>query len=284
MHVPGKYGLYEEMAMTASKISVGYYAWRKGDMNYLIFRDAEEARLNPEFNAGTVAVQYLFSKFYHKDTWKLALFGKENFIDLYWKMFGDPWDVSKQAVIFPLGLSQPPMELPFSSGERWSLTGGPHYAWNSGSPWGALDFAPVTGEPKCSVSKRWVTASAAGMIVRAANNVVVIDLDSDGFEQTGWTILYLHIAKKGMVKEGAYVEVGDKIGHPSCERGRSTGTHVHITRKYNGEWLAADGPIPFVLSGWRAIADPKIYKGVLVKGNKVVVASPVGPQTSIIVR
>ena len=282
MHVPGKRGLYEELAMTASKMSVGYYAWRAGDMNYLIFRDSEEARLNPEYNAGTVAAQYLFSKFYYKDTWQQALFGKDNFIDLYWQMFGDPWEPSRRILIFPSGITQPTLELPFSSGERWSLTGGPHYAWNSGSPWGALDFAPVTGEPECSVSKRWVTASAPGLIVRAANNVVVIDLDGDGYEQTGWSVLYLHIAQKGMIKAGTYVNVGDHIGHPSCERGRSTGTHVHITRKYNGEWLAADSPIPFVLSGWQAIADPKIYKGVLVKGNKVVVASPVGPQTSII--
>lgn len=282
MHVPGKRGLYAELAMTASKISVGYYAWRAGDMNYLIFRDAEEERLNPELNAGTAGIQYLFSRFYYQDTWQQALFGKDNFIDLYWQMFGDPWKY--QALIFPPGLSQPPMELPFAPGERWSFTGGPHYAWNSGSPRGALDFAPVTGEPECAVSRRWVTASAPGLIVRAANNVVVIDLDVDGFEQTGWTIIYLHIAKKGMIKEGTFVTTGDKIGHPSCERGRSTGTHVHITRKYNGEWLAADGAVPFVLSGWQAVADPKIYKGVLVKGNKVVVASPVGPQTSIITR
>jgi hypothetical protein len=53
-----------------------------------------------------------------------------------------------------------------------------------------------------------------------------------------------------MIAEGTLVEQGDALGHPSCEGGRSTGKHVHLARKYNGEWIAADGPIPFVLSGW----------------------------------
>ena len=58
----------------------------------------------------------------------------------------------------------------------------------------------------------------------------------------------------------------------------------HIARKYNGEWLPAAGPLPFVLSGWQVVGGTKIYEGSLVKGDKEVVASPVGPQTSIIVR
>ncbi len=32
--------------------------------------------------------------------------------------------------------------------------------------------------------------------------------------------------------------------------GEVTGTHVHIARKYNGEWILADGPLAFNLEGW----------------------------------
>jgi hypothetical protein len=39
-----------------------------------------------------------------------------------------------------------------------------------------------------------------------------------------------------------------------------------------------------VLSGWLVEAGTRIYEGILIKGDKEVVASPVGPQTSIIVR
>jgi murein DD-endopeptidase MepM/ murein hydrolase activator NlpD len=98
-------------------------------------------------------------------------------------------------------------------------------------------------------------------------------MDGDGYEQTGWTLLYLHIATKDRVPEGTWVEVGDRIGHPSCEGGRSTGTHVHIARRYNGEWVPADGPLPFQLSGWTARASSVIYKGWLMRGTEIIYAN-----------
>jgi hypothetical protein len=83
---------------------------------------------------------------------------------------------------------------------------------------------------------------------------------------------------------GTWLSVNDRIGHASCEGGSATGKHVHIARKYHGEWLAADGPIPIVLSGWRVIMGERPYLGKLVKGNQEVVANPGGPQSSIIQR
>jgi hypothetical protein len=200
-------------------------------------------------------------------------------------MFADPWQ--RAALVEPMftpGMVQPSLELPFLSGLRWSLTAGPHEAWRTGSPRGALDLAPVTGEPECSVSARWATAVAPGGIVRSDRSAVVLDLDGDGFEGTGWTILYYHIAEKERIAAGMQVNLDDPVGHPSCEGGRTTGTHLHIARKYNGEWIAADGPLPFVMSGWRAYADERNYYGELRKGDQVAVASPVGPRTSIVER
>jgi hypothetical protein len=87
-----------------------------------------------------------------------------------------------------------------------------------------------------------------------------------------------------MVAQGARLEADARIGHPSCEGGQTTGTHVHISRKYNGEWLAADGPVPFVLSGWQAVAGERIYTGQMVKGGQVVTADPSGRSGSTIQR
>ena len=56
----------------------------------------------------------------------------------------------------------------------------------------------------------------------------------------------------------------------------ATGTHVHIARKYNGEWIAADGPMPFVLSGWRARAGEEAYKGELTRDGETVTACTCG--------
>jgi hypothetical protein len=114
--------------------------------------------------------------------------------------------------------------------------------------------------------------------------MVMLDLDGDGSEQTGWVLMYYHLAQDGLIPAGTQVALDDSLGHPSCEGGRATGKHVHIARKYNGEWLAADGPLPFVLSGWRAVADARNYQGSLINGNRVVYSSPGGSQTSVLQR
>jgi murein DD-endopeptidase MepM/ murein hydrolase activator NlpD len=136
----------------------------------------------------------------------------------------------------------------------------------------------------CEKSDAWVVASAAGLVVRSGNGIVVIDMDGDGREQTGWVLFYLHIGTEGRVPVGTWVEAGDRIGHPSCEGGFSTGTHIHFARKYNGEWIVADGPLPFVLSGWTVKAGEKAYEGSLTKDGNTIPASPLGIYASRIVR
>ena len=101
---------------------------------------------------------------------------------------------------------------------------------------------------------------------------------------TGWVLLYYHVAEEGMIAAGTRVATGDRLGHPSCQGGRSTGKHVHVARKFNGEWLAADGPVPFVLSGWRAVADARNYYGSLVRGAERVTSDSSGQRGSTIVR
>ena len=284
-HVSGWEGLYKELVITATHLNTGYYGWREGSLAQLQFLDGRMAQTNPELNAGTIAVQYLIAKLYPQENWQNAIYGPGGLLEVYQEMFGDPWRrATALGPLFPDGISQPALELPFTRGERWSLTGGPHPSWKTGSPAGALDLAPVTGEKACAVSYTWVLASADGLIVRSERNVVAIDLDRDGHEETGWVIIYMHIADKDRISSGSQVKTDDPLGHPSCEGGSSTGTHFHIARKFNGEWIAADGPLPFLMSGWEAFAGQKIYLGGLVKGNQRVVASPVGPRTSIIIR
>jgi hypothetical protein len=69
------------------------------------------------------------------------------------------------------------------------------------------------------------------------------------------------------VAAGTYLKTGDRVGHPSCEGGVTDGTHVHIARRYNGEWIAADGAIPFVLSNWQPHLT-SAYNGTLTKGDQ----------------
>ena len=278
-------GLYKQSAWFASAVMDGYYGWREGRMLAIDFMDGQSLRLAPQLNAGTVGLMHAFTKLYEIEAWGQALYGDQSLFVLFDSMFGDPW-IRAQDVepLIPADTVQPEMILPFELNRRWTLTGGPHAAWSATDVWAAIDFAPGTSAPGCEESNAWVVAAMPGLVVRSGNGVVVIDMDGDGYEQTGWTLLYLHIATKDRVEEGEWVEVGDRIGHPSCEGGRSTGTHVHIARRYNGEWVPADGPLPFTLSGWEAKAGNDPYKGWLIRGNEIVYANISGGQQSQIVR
>jgi hypothetical protein len=66
------------------------------------------------------------------------------------------------------------------------------------------------------------------------------------------------------------VNTDDPLGYPSCEGGFSSGTHLHITRKYNGEWIGASGAVPFVMDGWLAVAGQGAYAGWLVRDGETV--------------
>jgi murein DD-endopeptidase MepM/ murein hydrolase activator NlpD len=278
-------GMFLQFGWAINQLSTGYYGWRMGTLTEIAFNDGTVYRLDPSLNAGTVAIMYFFSKAHSLNEWLRIMDPNSGFASFYAKMFGDPWSRAESAgSIFPPSLSQPGMILPFELNTEWAYTGGPHSAWGDEGPLAAVDFAPSTAKSGCAVSDSWVLAMAPGLVVRSGNGIVVVDLDGDGHEQTGWNILYLHIANKGRVALGAWVEQNDNIGHPSCEGGISTGTHTHVARKYNGEWVIADGPIPWVLSGWTVIAGDKPYLGKLVKGNQVVTSDVYGQAKSLIVR
>jgi len=279
------HGLYRQLSWAVSQLSVGYYGWRAGLVTELDFPQGK-VRIAPDLNAGTVALQYLFSRLYlTRREWGGALYAPDSIPTLYERMFGNPW-LRAQTVepLYPPNLTQPTLELPFPQGQTWSMTGGPHSAWGPDGALAAIDFAPSSTEHGCVTSDKWVTASAAGLVVRSENGVVILDLDGDGHEQTGWVLLYLHIATDGRVPAGAWVAKDDKIGHPSCEGGVATGTHVHIARKFNGEWILADGPVPFVLSGWQVHAGEQPYKGTLTKDDQVVIADIYGTYQTRITR
>jgi murein DD-endopeptidase MepM/ murein hydrolase activator NlpD len=278
-------GLYKQLAWAVNQLSLGYYGWREGRLTEIKFNDGVTARLAPDLNAGTAALQYYFAQIYDSEGWIAALDIESGFPALYEGMFGSPW-VRALSIepLYPPDLVQPPLVLPFMINQIWSYSGGPHGAWERNGAWAAVDFAPGSLEPGCFDTDVYTVAAAAGLVVRSDNGVVTIDLDGDGREQTGWVLLYLHLAEKGRIPAGTWVERGDLLGHPSCEGGFSTGTHLHFARKYNGEWIMADGPLPFVLSGWTVHAGEKAYDGTLTRGERTIPANPLSPFVSRIIR
>jgi murein DD-endopeptidase MepM/ murein hydrolase activator NlpD len=263
-------GLYRQVAWTANNLNRGYYLWRVNALSTLPLSDGSYVPLDPTINAGTAAVQYFLSFFNNRPFWDYDI-SNLGFFATYDKLFGSPFDYDIVSVV-SANLTQPPMQLPFEPGVTWSFTGGAHGGWDSGSAWAALDFAPP-GEPAgCVTSDAWVVAVADGWIVRAEDGAVIQDLDNDGYEQTGWNVLYMHVERRDRVQPNTYVYAGERIGHPSCEGGVSNGTHVHLARKYNGEWISADGNVPFNLEGWISSGNGTEYDGYLTRGSTVIEA------------
>jgi len=262
-------GLYLQLVWAANTLNNGYYAWRTGDMESIIHQDGTLERPDPWQNAGTVALQYYFSILYSPEEYHRAV-GADGLAKTYRDMFGDAWQNEQPHI--PGSLSQPELVLPFEPGETWAYTGGPHTGWGTGAPFAAIDFAPPSVVGGCVPTNEWVTAVAPGLVVRSEPGIVVLDLDGDGDERTGWVMFHLHVGSEGRVSTGTSLNTGDKIGHPSCEGGTSTGTHIHIARKYNGEWIVADGPLAFNLGGWVAKNGAQPYLGTLTRFSQVVTA------------
>jgi len=277
--------LYGQLVWAAKVLSEGFYSRLNGTLTEISYLDDTIVALPADINAGTAAIQYFFGQLYDHQACQLALDAQSGFPMLYEEMFGDPWARAKHlGTLIPVGLQQPEFTLPFEPGETWAYTGGPHKAYEGNGPLAALDFAPRIEASGCVPSNEWVVAIADGLVVRSEFGTVIQDLDGDGYEQTGWVIMYLHIATEDRVTEGTYLQAGDLIGNPSCEGGRATGTHLHIARKYNGVWMAAGGMIPFEMDGWVAQAGEEPYLGTLTRADVSIAAHEFGSSSALITR
>jgi murein DD-endopeptidase MepM/ murein hydrolase activator NlpD len=263
-------GLYRQLTFAANELNRGYYLWRVNAVTNWVLADGSVVPPAQTINAGTAGVQNLLAKLDDRATWEADV-SINGVFKTYYELFGFPFDLSIDPLV-PGGLKQPAMQLPFARGETWSFTGGPHGGWDDGSGWAALDFAPPGLPAGCTPSDNWVEAVADGVIVRTGEGQVIEDLDGDGLEQTGWVVLYMHVEYRDRVQPGTAVKAGDRIGHPSCEGGISNATHLHLARKYNGEWIPADGNLPYNLDGWISVGTGVEYDGYLQNGNSVIEA------------
>lgn len=266
---------YLQLVLAANILNNGFYGWRIGSL--LEFEDANSILIRPDpwQNAGSVALQYYYANIYSGNEYSLAT-GPEGLYQTYAALFGNPWN--DPFIHIPGSLQQPEFMLPFPYDQTWSYTGGPHTGWGTGEPLAAIDFAPPSEKSGCVPAKpeNFVTAMADGLVVRSNTDGLALDLDKDGNEKTGWVIFYLHLAPDQRAPLGTELRAGEKIGYPSCEGGHATGTHVHIARKYNGEWMLADSVVPLTMNGWITHNGSREYLGTLTKGSSVVIACDCG--------
>jgi len=262
-------GLFQQLSWAAVRLNEGYYGWKRGDRTTVRLANGVRAAIAPGLNPGTAGVQNCLAEL--SATWDewLALTGSDGFLATYGRFFGNPFAYTVDPLV-PADLAQPELRLPWEAGRTWYFTGGPHGGWGNGSGRAALDFVPGDKLVGCASSREWVTAAAPGLVVRSESGEVLVDLDGDGFEQSGWVLLYMHVGAQDRVEPGTILQRGQRIGHPSCEGGYADATHLHFARRYNGEWIpAGSSPVPMVLSGWTAHEDVMPYEGTLTRGDEV---------------
>jgi LasA protease len=266
---PGASGLYKQLAWAANLLNWGLYGRSEGGLRTTVIKDGTRIAFAADINDGTAGVQKWLAA-HNAATYGgwLEETGLQGFFATYSRLFGNPFAYAVEP-LWPANLSQPALLLPWSPGETWYFTGGPHGGWASGSAWAALDFVPHSQQLGCYPSDAWVTAMAPGLVVRSDFGAVVVDLDGDGYAGTGWAIVYMHLESRNRVAVGTYVQVGDALGHASCEGGFSNGTHVHVARTYNGRWVSADGAVPFNMGGWVSRGGGREYNGFLVRGDVI---------------
>jgi LysM repeat protein len=259
--------LYRQAAWAANQINAGYYGKLSGRLGILDFADNQRARLGWSINPGTAAIHNVLSKIATWDEWQ-GMVSQDGFLATYQELFGDPYQYEFKPLL-PKDLVQPKLRLPLEDGKLWYFTGGPHAGWVDGSPWAAVDFAPADQAGSCWPSQYWIVAAAPGTITSSEFGRVVQDLDGDGFQGTGWALLYMHNGAEERVEAGKAVKMYDHIGHPSCEGGAAETSHLHFARLYNGQWVAADDPKnPLVLSGWTFDGDTQEYDGTMTREDK----------------
>ena len=266
-------GLYKQLSWAANNLNRGFYVWQVRGVGNWILADGSVVPVNPSINAGTAGVQELMALLYNRSGWDKAV-SDLGVYAAYKELFGYPFDYSVEPLL-PANLAQPALQLPFEPGVAWFFTGGPHGGWGDGSAWAAVDFGPPDDQTGCFISTAWVTATAPGLIVRSDQGAVVQNLQGINNEQTGWTVLYLHIASLDRVPPGTIVLAGDRIGHASCEGGVAFATHMHLARRYNGVWISTDrlpdpaipGSLPFNLEGWSSQGTGNEYDGLLTRNG-----------------
>ncbi len=147
------------------------------------------------------------------------------------------------------------LSLPWTEGETWRLTGGPHpERLGTKHPWSAIDVQPKDAQPGK------VRAARAGIVHRPCPNMVEIRHDG------GWTSVYYHL-RNIPVRDGQWVPRGAMLGWTSTRSGcggYASGPHLHFSLKWHGDFINLRGN---AIGGWTVREGDAPYEGCLVRNG-----------------
>ncbi|MEU7566138.1 peptidoglycan DD-metalloendopeptidase family protein [Streptomyces fradiae] len=148
------------------------------------------------------------------------------------------------------------MALPFTVGQTWYMTSGPHGWSGSGTPWSSLDFAG---------GDQVVRAARGGTAYTMCKGWVRVVHDR------GYATDYYHLVSNINV-DGAAVAAGAYLGYTGNDvtcGGSSTGRHVHFALRQNGAYVGIAG---HDFGRWRPENGGSAYAGSALHGSRRVAA------------
>jgi hypothetical protein len=187
--IPDRPGLYQELSVACSQLVRGYYGWRLGSLTETRPDDGGTVRWNPTLNAGSVAVLHVLALLSGTNRWLDQMVGPQAFP-------GSSPPCSAMARPGPIRRCRPTWRS-----RRSSCPSPPAEAEPDGRPALLPDGRQRRGaRPLAHHSRRSMRRlfplgdRRAGRHRPRRDHAVVLDLDADGRESTGWVLLYYHLA------------------------------------------------------------------------------------------
>ena len=123
-----------------------------------------------------------------------------------------------------------------------------------------------------------VFASIGGTITRMDASQLVVS--QAGMRETqGWSVVYYGVNVKPGLKEGDMVEIGESLGHVNALAWNAS---FWLARKFNGEWVGANGVVPFTLGGWNLAMDKDGRNLTMHKTEMTIYSQPSKSQSNLI--
>jgi hypothetical protein len=246
----GEPGLYAGLSRMAETLGDTYYARRAGGGGAVVLADGKAVDV-PAADAPSLAVLAWLSRSVPAADW--AGMERPSRFGIVWQeLYGDPPLFFGNLPVRDAP-APPALELPFGFGQRWYAIAGPQAPRGAAAPAAEIAFAPppaaATG---CFGSVEAVTAPIAGRVRWSEPYGVLLDpdLDNDGWEGTGWSLVLRHLSPVGRIPGGRGVGVGMEMGFPYCEDGRGQ-TRVSLALRYDGAWVALARPgAPLTVGGY----------------------------------
>ena len=258
-------------------LNEGFYGFETGRLVELELPDGTIERLDPWQNAGSAALRYFFSQMLETTTDYQRAVEPDGFAATYEKLFEDPW--TTEVEVLPGSLAWIPAGLPINPQGGWQAAALPEGNLKS-MPWSGVmaGFHASIQDSKDKNAYGKVFASIGGTITRMDASQLVVS--QAGMRETqGWSVVYYGVNVKPGLKEGDMVEIGESLGHVNALAWNAS---FWLARKFNGEWVGANGVVPFTLGGWNLAMDKDGRNLTMHKTEMTIYSQPSKSQSNLI--